>query len=102
MRQIPIQPLKRKCSGCGDIMTITKSDYHNNYILFDGKLYHKDCYFKTKTITKNAMNARGTSHSHLLQQHLHSLTAYFIMIISIMRNVLSNGATALYEKTKCV
>lgn len=52
MRQIPIQPLKRKCSGCGDIMTITKSDYHNNYILFDGKLYHKDCYFKTKTITK--------------------------------------------------
>lgn len=39
MRQIPIQPLKRKCSGCGDIMTITKSDYHNNYILFDGKLY---------------------------------------------------------------
>ena len=58
MRQIPIQPLKRKCSGCGDIMTITKSDYHNNYILFDGKLYHKDCYFKTKTITKKCYECK--------------------------------------------
>ena len=57
------------------------------------------CPMADRTIDENA---RGISHFHLLQQHLHSLIAYSIIIISIMRNVSSNGVTALYEKTKCV
>ena len=102
MRQIPIQPLKRKCSGCGDIMTITKSDYHDNYILFDGKLYHKDCYFKTKTITKKCYECKKNISFPPITATLTQPDSVFYNNHFYHANVLSNGVTALYEKTKCV